>query len=658
MSEECIQVFARVRPCVDPQQDFNGVVIDEIDPTSLRFEVSAGVNTTQHLFKFTRVFWKDSKQEETFETIAKPLLNHALSGYNATLFAYGQTGSGKTFTITGDGTPTFAGIVPRAIQYVYEKKGEEGLKNVDISISYLEIYNNTAYDLLTSQTNNQMQKLEDLRRVTIVDNGKKTIFKDLARESAPSLEKAHRLFWMGECARQKAATVNNKYSSRSHTVFTMHFTQSNGDKNTNSQINFVDLAGSEKFRSLENEVDMRKREARYINISLHTLQQVIIGIVEKRPHIPFRDSVLTRFLKDSLVGNVKTSMIATISTHRNHITESISTCRFGESVSEVSLKTSINETELSPKAMIEKLRSEVRFLREELSQAKSGGVVSQSPNTPSNMNRGRIVTESEAVDLQNKIVSFIEDNSDVLDVTGIPQVQFCFQFMKDLIIRGNSSALRVSHLQQRLDESEKNVATLVRLMNTRQKTRMGGDTVVSKEAAYLEFLNSHEKYELSIKLRESLKERCQYAKTLNDSAAQFREKRDELQDLLDSYEDEIQNITESASVCENDEELRPYREKIDFIETEEERIQQELSKVISSFDKSIEDLKSCKEEIVALQRELNKTREIVQRDFQVFWEKTVLGHLDRGQKSQTPKKSKIAQPAYSTLRPVSTSKPH
>ena len=367
MTEEAIKVYARVRPCPDPTNDYDGLIIDELDPDKLRIDfessTSTNVEINQHFFKFDHIFWKDSIQEDVFQIIALPLIDHTLEGYNSTLFAYGQTGSGKTFTITGDGTPSCMGIVPRALSYVYDKI-QNNSKNYSVSISYLEIYNNNAYDLLTRINSNQLMRLEDLTRVTIAENGTETFFKDLSIEPAPTIDEAHRLFWIGECSREKAATV----SSRSHTIFTMYFKTSDGLSFINSRINFVDLAGSEKYESLNTAVDKRKLEARHINKSLHTLQNVIIGLNQKKKHIPFRDSSLTRFLKDSLVGNVKTAMIATISSNRNHIPESLSTCRFSESVAAVTTISRVNHTEMTQQEVIAKLREEVTKLRSELSQ--------------------------------------------------------------------------------------------------------------------------------------------------------------------------------------------------------------------------------------------------------------------------------------------------
>ncbi|KAH0790397.1 Kinesin-like protein KIF6 [Histomonas meleagridis] len=617
MSEENIKVYARVRPCSNPNEDYPGVHVDEIDPRALRFEISNpnSSSPTEHYFSFSNVFWKDSKQEDIFKDVAMSLIDHTLEGYNSTLFAYGQTGSGKTFTITGDGTPQYMGIVPRAIQYTYDKVQQNS--NTEISISYLEIYNNTAYDLLTQIGGNQMQKLEDLRKVTLADTGKKIICRDLSIERAQTIEDAHRLFWAGECIRQKAETVNNKYSSRSHTIFTLYFKTFKGDSVVSSKINFVDLAGSEKFASLSNEVNQRKVEAKFINKSLLTLQNVIIGLNQKQKHIPFRDSVLTRFLKDSLIGNVRTSMIATISTNKAHISESIITCRFAESVSTVSTTSKLNQSELPPQELITKLRHEISRLRAELLQLESNPTTYRSTST--------IITETEAVELQSKILSFIEDDTDQLEVYGSAQTQFCFQFMKGLILKGNNLALRVSQLQQRLDESQKNVQNLVMLINSRHRNKM--NKLISKEAAYIEFYNSHNKFDNVQQIRKSLSENCQKAKTLTDELMELRQKGNALQDERDQINNAISQLkNEINNKTEENEKKQMFDDEVE-LENAKRKINDEIDEVLQSFEQKVEEVQMRKDEIIELQNQFHQTKKEIQNDFEEFWNNTIIHNL-------------------------------
>ncbi|EAY13358.1 Kinesin motor domain containing protein [Trichomonas vaginalis G3] len=660
MSKECIQVFARVRPCGDPANDFNGVAIDELDGHSLRFNlppgVSSGVPATHH-FNFSGIFWKDSEQTQIFDVVGRPLLEHALNGYNATLFAYGQTGSGKTFTIIGDGTRENAGIVPRAIEVVYEKKKQPDYQNLEIQISYLEIYNNVAYDLLTASPNKQMNKLEDLTKVTFVEKGNKTLFKDLLTEKSPTFESAHKLFWLGETARQKAATVNNKYSSRSHTIFTFHFTLETDTRKLKSQINFVDLAGSEKFGSLEGEVDQRKREARAINMSLHNLQQVIIGLNEKRSHIPFRDSVLTRFLKDSLIGNVKTSMIATISTNKNHIPESISTCRFGESVAEIQTKTSINEMEMSPKEVIERLRSEVARLREELASVRFGGSTSSDNlSAPTSLlsSRGRLSAD-ESKELKERVDAYLNDDKQTLELSNMRQANFCLDYMKEIIKKNYSSSLQVSALAQKLKDSELKVTRLVNMMKERQKSRDAGESGISREAAFIQFRNTHEKYQEELSIHEQLKDVLKQAEALGDRAKQLRTQMDLLHNEISNLEEEDEEVSSELNNAEGIEtnELQAKLERVQNLAVDKEV---ELEEITSEFNETVEKIGKSKELVAKLQKDIKQVREIVQNDFKEFWEKTILGYTNKEEPGTPSTPRKIPHAKYNSLRPLTPSK--
>lgn len=718
MTEEAIKVYARVRPCPDPMNDYEGLTIDELDPDKLRIDfessTSTNIESNQHFFKFDHIFWKDSIQEDIFQIIALPLIDHTLEGYNSTLFAYGQTGSGKTFTITGDGTPSCMGIVPRALSYVYDKI-QNSSKDYSVSISYLEIYNNNAYDLLTRINSNQLMRLEDLRKVTIAENGTETFFKDLSIEPAPTIDEAHRLFWIGECSREKAATVNNKYSSRSHTIFTMYFKSSDGLSFINSRINFVDLAGSEKYESLNTAVDKRKLEARHINKSLHTLQNVIIGLNQKKKHIPFRDSSLTRFLKDSLVGNVKTAMIATISSNKNHIPESLSTCRFSESVAAVTTVSRINQTEMTSQEVISKLREEVTKLRSELSQityANSG-------------NASNFISSKEKDNLQQQVNEFVEDKTDELSVFVPPHVQFCFQAMKEMVRNGNSSALRISQLQQYLIDTQRTVNNLVcyiktpqtkatfksssspnllaQTQNNSQSASMGAASnsnvrMISKEEAYVEFFNSYKNKETLDMMKEKIAKYCLEGKKLNKKAKHItvkklkkEEKLMKIKEAIKFLSSQLQNGNEyeqNSNSNSNSEfgfapssglfDEEATRRTIEEAKKSEKGMIQEIELANEDLEQTLADLNRRKQDIQILMNEYKQTIAMMQQDFEKFWMSAILKHENTNnnvtvtaadplsysnakqeavnQKSPT-KKKKSTKSQYATARPTSPRKP-
>jgi kinesin family protein 6/9 len=390
------------------------------------------------------------------------------------------------------------------------------------------------------------------------------------------------MFWSGEALRQKAETVNNKYSSRSHTIFTFYFTQRTERSILTSRINFVDLAGSEKYETLSNEVDRRKLEARHINKSLYTLQSVIIGLNQRQRHVPFRDSTLTRFLKDSLVGNVKTAMIATLSTHRSHAAETLSTCRFAESVASVSTTSKLHRQELPPHEMVAKLRDEVGRLREELSRCRSQG--------------SRPITPEETQDLQHQVVQFIEDERPgaILDVTEPERVQLCFRVMKELLRKSDE----ISELRRDVEERERRLESL-----TRQPTG------VTKEAAYLKFCNDHKNRASMQRMKETIRERCGTTKRLNEAATLLKRRCDELAAELEA----------EAGGAER-----------------RKRVERELAGARAEFQQTADQLRACKDEVIRLQTELTEQREVLNREFEAYWIGTIQQETP---KSPGPKKT-------------------
>lgn len=140
------------------------------------------------------------------------------------------------------------------------------------------------------------------------------------------------------------------------------------------------------------------------------------------------------------------------------------------------------------------------------------------------------MTEADTLELQEQVIRFVEDpTATMLDVTGPAQVQFCFGFMKDLLNRGDKAALRVSKLQRELEETKRQLEHFVRIVSIRDKSRADGDSAITKEAAYLEFCNGHEKAKLLQDLRDGFKTKCQDAKQLNDEGGVLRQERVELQ---------------------------------------------------------------------------------------------------------------------------------
>ena len=188
---------------------------------------------------------------------------------------------------------------------------------------------------------------------------------------ATSEEEALNLLFLGDTNRAISETAMNQASSRSHCLFTV-FLECRGaggsDKVRRSKLHLVDLAGSERVHKTKSD-GITLNEAKYINTSLFYLEMVIVALNERnenaRDHIPYRNSMMTSVLRDSLGGNCRTVMVATCSVEKAQTEESISTCRFAQRVALVKNDAVLNE-ETDPSVTIARLKAEVASLRARL----------------------------------------------------------------------------------------------------------------------------------------------------------------------------------------------------------------------------------------------------------------------------------------------------
>ncbi|XP_054855504.1 kinesin-like protein KIF6 [Eublepharis macularius] len=432
MVKQTIQIYARVKP-LGRRQTAGIYSIGEDETSAFNLEIivprdlaDGFVNNKRenYKFKFQKVFDQEAKQDEIFEAIAKPVAECALAGYNGTIFAYGQTGSGKTFTITG-GAERYSdrGIIPRTLSYIFQQLQKDSSKVYTTHVSYLEIYNECGYDLLDPK--HEASKLEDLPRVTIMEDPDQNIhLKHLSLQQATNEEEALNLLFLGDTNRMIAETPMNQASTRSHCIFTIHISSKEPGSSTirHSKLHLVDLAGSERVAK-SGVGGQLLTEAKYINLSLHYLEQVIIALSEKhRSHIPYRNSMMTSVLRDSLGGNCMTTMIATLSIEKRNIDESISTCRFAQRVALIKNEAILNE-EIDPRQMIAQLKKEIQEIKDELAMVTGE-------------QRSEELTQEELLQVSEKIKCFLEDMDpeSTLNVgADMRKIKYCFSYLKRLI---------------------------------------------------------------------------------------------------------------------------------------------------------------------------------------------------------------------------------
>lgn len=431
MVKQGIQIYARAKP-TKQKTGLYEIFEDEGGNSSISFTVPKDladgyINNKREVYKFrfNKVFDQDCKQDEVFEEVAQGVIDNVLTGYNGTIFAYGQTGSGKTFTITG-GAERYVdrGLIPRSLSYIFEYFEKHPGTVFTAHISYLEIYNESGYDLLDPK--HEACRLEDLPKVNLFEDSDNNVhLKNLSLHQASNEEEALNLLFLGDTNRMIAETPMNQASTRSHCIFTIHISTRDPESATirRAKLHLVDLAGSERVGKT-NVGGTLLTEAKYINLSLHYLEQVIVALSEKsRSHIPYRNSMMTSVLRDSLGGNCMTSMIATCSLDRKNLDESISTCRFAQRVAMIKNDVLLNE-EIDPKLLIAQLKAEVQRLKDELAMSTGQEYTGE-------------LTEDELDRLRRMVKSYIEDSDpeSFLSVgADMRKINYCFQLLKSHVL--------------------------------------------------------------------------------------------------------------------------------------------------------------------------------------------------------------------------------
>lgn len=385
-------VGVRVRP-ISTREMLSPDVKNIIDVAGNTISITSDSGTV-HSFSYDHCFNSSdpldplyASQEAIYVAVAQPLLEKAYEGYNTCLFAYGQTGSGKSYTMLGDDlyseseleVPSAAGIIPRFCRdllnradYLHSLNPPEGQlpqSRIEVELSYIEIYNERIYDLLASGGGGT-----DCREALRVREHPKDgpYVEGVARHLVSSYDHLQTWLLLGNKERSIAATGVNEKSSRSHAVFTIKLTHIQvedveGEQLESSKvsiINLVDLAGSERVAAAQSQGD-RLKEGVCINKSLLTLGKVITALAEsegrRRPFIPYRESVLTYLLKESLGGNSRTAMIATVSPCNIYLEETLSTLRYAQQTRKIVNHNYINEDPTA--VIIRSLKEEVERLR-------------------------------------------------------------------------------------------------------------------------------------------------------------------------------------------------------------------------------------------------------------------------------------------------------
>ncbi|KFM13312.1 Kinesin-like KIF18B, partial [Aptenodytes forsteri] len=319
-------------------------------------------------FIFDRVFGEGATQEEVFQHTTREGLDSILNGYNCSVFAYGATGAGKTYTMLG--SEKSPGIMYLTMVELYKRiEARKEEKSCKVLVSYQEVYNEQIHDLL--EPRGPLAIREDPEKGVVVQG--------LSFHQPASAEQLLEMLANGNKNRTQHPTDANATSSRSHAIFQIYVKQQDriGGLTQDLQVakmSLIDLAGSERA-SVTNTKGERLREGANINRSLLALINVINALADaksKKTHIPYRDSKLTRLLKDDSFGvTCRTIMIAAVSPSVLAYEDTYNTLKYANRAKEIKLSLKSNvlsfDCHISKYAVIcEQLKAEVADLRAKL----------------------------------------------------------------------------------------------------------------------------------------------------------------------------------------------------------------------------------------------------------------------------------------------------
>ncbi|XP_069341779.1 kinesin-like protein KIF19 [Eulemur rufifrons] len=393
--DQQLMVALRIRPLSDAELEEGATVIAHkvgaqmvvlMDPSEDPEDTLRTHRSRERAFIFDTVFDEHASQEDVYCATIQHLVEGVISGYNATVFAYGPSGAGKTHTMLGvDAEP---GIYLQTLTDLFQAI-EETRDNTDcsVSMSYLEIYNEVIRDLLNPASG--FLELREDSRGSIQIAG-------ITEVSTSNAQEIMQLLTKGNRQRTQEPTATNKTSSRSHAVLQVTVRRQSRRADLVEEVHvgrlfMVDLAGSERASQTQNR-GKRMKEGAHINRSLLALGNCITALSEKgggrTQYVNFRDSKLTRLLKDALGGNSRTVMIAHISPASTCFEESRTTLLYAYRAKNIKTRVKRNLLNVSYRIaqytdVISRLRREIEHLKSKLEkqekEKKSGPSVQDTP---------------------------------------------------------------------------------------------------------------------------------------------------------------------------------------------------------------------------------------------------------------------------------------
>lgn len=273
--------------------------------------VAAGAHTNNNItrqFEFDAVYGPAVSQQELYaHCFGESVVAHnLLQGYNTTIMAFGMTGAGKSYTMSEQN-----GVIYHVVHDIFREITADQHKNknkqVTVQMSCLEIYTEELRDLLGDENSDSSSTALKLR-----DNGDSVAVAGLNVLTVDSIGQVRELLDHAQFRRTTGCTRLNERSSRSHAIYSLTVTTTTTtstdelssavvSNTTKAKLTLVDLAGSERIKE-SGVVGSQRKESIHINKDLFVLAKVITSLHERSGHVPYRDSKLTRLLRDSLGG--------------------------------------------------------------------------------------------------------------------------------------------------------------------------------------------------------------------------------------------------------------------------------------------------------------------------------------------------------------------
>ncbi|KUJ22963.1 kinesin-domain-containing protein [Mollisia scopiformis] len=599
-------------------------MVQVTSPTSLAIDSPQG----RKLFVFDKVFDEDVSQEGIWEYLVEST-NSFVQGYNVSMLAYGQSGAGKSYTMgtsgpLEQGNLEVMGVIPRAATALFEKlegpkpnnrNSMSGLrtptrysansaammsrnveKNWTLKATYVEIYNEQLRDLLVPEG----VPFGERGSVTIREDVKGHILlTGLHQVEINSVEDLMNALNFGSMIRQTDSTAINAKSSRSHAVFSLNLVQRKSKYQTaqgaeqkrfsvpleamtgadtmvtiDSKLHFVDLAGSERLKNTGAQGE-RAKEGISINAGLASLGKVISQLSSRQAgsHVSYRDSKLTRLLQDSLGGNAITYMIACVTPAEFHLSETLNTVQYAQRARAIQSKPRIQQVsdESDKHALIERLKAEVAFLREQIRSTERGGDRRSHATTerPERQNEREVELQNQLLDTQENYTALSQRHAKLISEMAKARDSELAdnQAFEDTLGDSATERLKRSNsfaeaVEQVVLEYEKTIQTLEQsLSSTRSSLSNCETTLLEKETkcAYVETMNQ----QLQSRLQKLIDRESSTENYLHDLEAKLdghTSGEEKNSAIVMELRKEIARVRENEASCE------------DYISTLEERL--------------------------------------------------------------------------------------